>query len=929
MASQYFYKQHDREHGPYDAAALKKLAKTGVLKPDDRIRKEGSSQWRLAKEAKGLFGNLSTDHAAKEPNGGEQCSANASLNTPNKDFGAAVVASALIGTVAALCLHAVQWLCGWGLGSLSGVVSSSVLLALGVIPWVFDNEGQKKTAAAFGAAFGAVLGLAYGLASSGVMSGLLFFTSIGTWAAWLADAKGLTSRYSQAGVIVTVLAVFGFLGMLTPTGSYRSTGRWAVGGLTGDAVTGTLQDPSPAGLMVTNTNLVDALRSSLASQGLRPYDATFSATGRFLCLLCKTDKQNFDSYNYSRRTDLFLWNLEKAAACSSGSREEPRLTLPAAIAPEDKELACLDGNELKLWSLGGDMAEHRETISLPEPPSNRGGNEYHWRNWNAVSWRHPDTILVLWQPEAVLGDRSRRAATCIVRRKQGRWAVDQNIYEDSVVSPDGVYAVSDEDLASYDSPYILRVRSTIQEGKENKLELPQQNWSRGMWGTRPLGFWDRSSLGGDMGTAPFDVRERSVAFSSDSSKLIILKKPDDKRSGQAILDVFDPGSCRLLHSRPVPIGAGKSDDAYDTSRFLGTSSDGVVLLGVRTQVTESSRGVEARNNLCCIRLADGKVTQQPINGLRQAFLAHGNSFDGSQTAFAPNIDGSAVWISITPKPADVSDLVGGVKRTTVVSVTNEGAVENELGLAPFVSGEKMVISGDGEWIAGLGGKDLLPCLFRRKEIVGVKKMLEEAEASFNSSEYTKALTLCKDALGSEGFSAVEARREKYVAMSCECLAVGGDTQAALQVLAELDAAQYRWEPQLEATQKLVDNVRAEEQARADAAARESSQREEERVQQVRSSNQAKRIDPRSLSCSAFIAYLDDSKAAGSLMLRGATAIFKDYALTDICGEPKADEEWLESRRLWSYGCKDGVVTFTVMQGEPGTVVVVGVNIVRL
>jgi hypothetical protein len=54
MAKWYF--QIDGEQfGPVDPAFLKRIAASGRLKPQDKVRREDSKDWHLAKQIQGLF----------------------------------------------------------------------------------------------------------------------------------------------------------------------------------------------------------------------------------------------------------------------------------------------------------------------------------------------------------------------------------------------------------------------------------------------------------------------------------------------------------------------------------------------------------------------------------------------------------------------------------------------------------------------------------------------------------------------------------------------------------------------------------------------------------------------------------------------------------------------------------------------------------
>jgi len=120
--------------------------------------------------------------------------------------------------VAAVALHALQWLLGWGWGSLWAVLSTVIVLWCGIRPWMRDEEGHKHTAALFGAGVGAILGVVYGWLTGGVLSGVLRCASVGTGAAWLGSIRGLTSNAAQAGVVACTLTAFHLLGVLPPSG---------------------------------------------------------------------------------------------------------------------------------------------------------------------------------------------------------------------------------------------------------------------------------------------------------------------------------------------------------------------------------------------------------------------------------------------------------------------------------------------------------------------------------------------------------------------------------------------------------------------------------------------------------------------------------------------------------------------------------------
>lgn len=217
MASSYFYKQDGKEYGPFDAASLRELATNGSLRPDDLVRKEGSSQWRAAKEARCVFSKTAEEVVPPVTNETNEGPEQGASGTGNDDFTTTVGASVLVGVAGGVVLHSVQWLCGWGWGSLWGLLSSCVMLTLGVIPWMLADEGIKSPAAVFGAGLGAALGVAYGWFTGGMLSGILFCTCVGAWAAWLSERKGLATKAAQLGAVSAALTGLHFLGMLTPT----------------------------------------------------------------------------------------------------------------------------------------------------------------------------------------------------------------------------------------------------------------------------------------------------------------------------------------------------------------------------------------------------------------------------------------------------------------------------------------------------------------------------------------------------------------------------------------------------------------------------------------------------------------------------------------------------------------------------------------
>jgi hypothetical protein len=51
----WYYAQDDREHGPVTAAYIAGMARTGKLRPEDLVWREGMEDWRPARSIKGLF----------------------------------------------------------------------------------------------------------------------------------------------------------------------------------------------------------------------------------------------------------------------------------------------------------------------------------------------------------------------------------------------------------------------------------------------------------------------------------------------------------------------------------------------------------------------------------------------------------------------------------------------------------------------------------------------------------------------------------------------------------------------------------------------------------------------------------------------------------------------------------------------------------
>ena len=234
MPTQWYYTQSGTKCGPVDSDTLKELVRSGKLIPADLLWKEGMPEWRPAGESKKLFeGNSTGEPLIASPTAVEATAIatekenqEPSKESVKDDFYSSVGASVLIAVVATVALHATQWFVGWGWGSLWAVLSSVVILSCGILPWVRDHEGHKSAAAAFGAGVGGGLGAAYGWFSGGLLSGVLFCASIGTWAAWLGSIRGLTSKAAQAGIVAATLTGVHILGMLSPSAGLvvRGTG---------------------------------------------------------------------------------------------------------------------------------------------------------------------------------------------------------------------------------------------------------------------------------------------------------------------------------------------------------------------------------------------------------------------------------------------------------------------------------------------------------------------------------------------------------------------------------------------------------------------------------------------------------------------------------------------------------------------------------
>lgn len=233
MGAEWYYSQGGQKKGPVDSQQLRQLAKSGELHPDDLLWKDGMAEWKPAKEAKKLFEGVPTATPAASVAIATDQGADATTTDDGEEvppsakdtFVRTLGASALIAVATGIVLHTLQWLFGWGWGSLWSVLSTVVILSCGIFPWIRDHEGHKSPAAAFGAGVGAVLGAVYGWFTGGLLSGVLFCTSVGTWAAWLGNIRGLTSKAVQAGIVACTLTGFHVLGMLPPSSRVEQAGE--------------------------------------------------------------------------------------------------------------------------------------------------------------------------------------------------------------------------------------------------------------------------------------------------------------------------------------------------------------------------------------------------------------------------------------------------------------------------------------------------------------------------------------------------------------------------------------------------------------------------------------------------------------------------------------------------------------------------------
>lgn len=57
MSKRWHYSTQSKADAPVDSSQLRRLARRGVLKPDDLVRKQGSRRWVKAKRIEGLFGS--------------------------------------------------------------------------------------------------------------------------------------------------------------------------------------------------------------------------------------------------------------------------------------------------------------------------------------------------------------------------------------------------------------------------------------------------------------------------------------------------------------------------------------------------------------------------------------------------------------------------------------------------------------------------------------------------------------------------------------------------------------------------------------------------------------------------------------------------------------------------------------------------------
>jgi hypothetical protein len=639
---------------------------------------------------------------------------------------------------------------------------------------------------------------------------------------------------------------------------------------------------------------------------------------------------------------LRLWNVATGQEVMARSDECNYFSFPAVFSPDEKRIACVDGELLRIWSIQGDLVKLSQMISL-------GLND-----WNSIVWSNESSIIVSSRTPLlkyffnVLRSDNGSAFTpaASVVSVPIRLPLDEGFHEDATVCPDGnTLLVVGQDKSGEN----ITFRNT-RTGETSRIGLPAEGLQKQFLTPSPQSIarpdttasavFGHAVLQAARSIASDTTKQEqpSAVLFSPNGQIMAASFAPSKSSGRRstiaqrwttklwktgswheIVTLSDDG----LFSDASIYGTGKS-----ACRIVLFSPDGSKIMGVISRTVQTSEGGKLHRSVVVWSTADGKKLREvPIadatNATNGGLNARVDATTGLEfPVMAFSNDGKSLYIGNAAWKgwATTTNRDSGVRWTLAAWSIETGESEFELDGSDSGYGG-MALSPDARLLITNSSR-----VWDVEHLVSLKRELAEGNRLWESGDKAKSLVHYAGILGdTSGWFFDDQTLRRLWSRCIDAYAEAGDDTSGTRVIAYArNVAHIPLSPETPSGRKLLESFVARHQQLVEQQNQQANDNEARRVAGVRAKNQQNRVRASSLTKAEFIDKLRQTMAQGRIDDLATTAFFRDYAFQDVFGDPDSNVEWTDNKRLYMYRCSNGSIQLTVMVID-AQVIVEGIN----
>jgi hypothetical protein len=415
-----------------------------------------------------------------------------------------------------------------------------------------------------------------------------------------------------------------------------------------------------------------------------------------------------------------------------------------------------------------------------------------------------------------------------------------------------------------------------------------------------------------------------LEFSPDGQYLLIASQGADEKGRISVLKAGDWDKLVSLECDDLQPGSDRRNRYLNELRLCTYSADGRRLAGLATKTTKTSRGESIERIGVVFDLATGKRHSSIDLGKDFDFQGKLRTDRAAKEVIKFSPDGSAIVVAVlgeqensptgikTPWAVGAWELSSGTQRLAITGTTGQRG--SGLNLSP--DGNILITSGQV--------KEFDFTAWDVPHLAKLSSDLAQGDKLWAAGTHSEAFKHYCMVLGDNMAWFVEADLPRVTSRCIDTFAERGEVANGRSLVVQAQRSKRSIAPETLKGKTLVDEFQSEQ---AEARRLKSQQRNEvlaKALAEKRTKNKQQFVPAGDLTKEKLIDKLKSVMARGRIDNLVTYAIFEDYSFEDVLGPPDSNLEWVDTQRLVSYRCSDGIVQLTVTYLE-GTTVLHGIN----